>query len=302
MKSEPGLAERVLKKLPPLNGERFNLLYALFSFVIIPVIGTHIHLGLGFGVFGLIGLTVYIGEAWAFYYKTRLMRARILYGLTNGNPDKDVPPLPKLGCLINYGFVVRLCLRIIILVFSLMSLGLMNPNGGKPRPLALGILIVATIGEIFVMMFSWMESRLETADETNEERKTGEREWRKSNFPMISDEKLYWKEPLSDLFLFVSAMMYTHFFWTMSNNTFIGYIDQSHLEGSGGFGVLLVILFSNAVLSLFMLVPIRLAYWAIEAISLIDDKQRWRLRVSLIIAGVSMIAPVLIHYARVYWF
>jgi hypothetical protein len=289
-----------IAELIRLNGYKFNVLFGIIALFIVPMIPPYIDLQNSGFVVGLFALFMYFGEAWAFWYKTRLMRVRIVYQLTEGEAGRTVPPLPKLGYFVGFGFLLRFCFRFIFLLIALHTFGLMPDHSDQDiGGFAMTILILAALFEIFMLAVTWFESRLEKDDEEEQPQKA-ERIWREKNFPMLKDPNLLAKEGGADLVLFIAAMMFTHVFWTMSNNNFIESIDSSYAAGDWGVGVLLGMVIANFVLCLFMLVPIRLAYWVGESISTFTPQQRRSLRFSFLFAGLSVTAPVFIHFVKTY--
>lgn len=81
----------------------------------------------------------------------------------------------------------------------------------------------------------------------------------------------------------------------------MGYIDRSYSDGTSGTTVLLILLVSNFVLCLFMLIPVRLAYWVEESMKVLTVADRCELRLSLLLSGISLIWPVLQHYINIYF-
>lgn len=288
-----------IAELVRMNGYKFNVLFGIISLFVGASIPSYVDLrGSGFLV-GLIAVFMYFGEAWAFYYKTKLTRVRVVYVQTEGRITRTVPPLPALGCFVSYGFFLRLCFRTIFLIVALTTFGFMSESEEDIGGVAITVLILGILFELFLLGVSWIESRL-TKDDEEEEPQKEEQKWREKNFKMLKDPKLLAKEMGADFILFVSAMMFTHAFWTMSNNDFMDSIDHSYAIGDWGVGVLLSMVFFNFVLCLFMLVPVRLAYWVGESISTFTPQQKWRLRFSFLFAGLSITAPVFIHWVKVY--
>lgn len=283
-----------------MNGLKFNIVFGLSSIIVMPAIA-RLELKTSGPVIGIFAFVMYVCEAWALYYKVRLTRVRIVYERTGGSVTKDIPPLPPIGCFVSYGFLIRMCFRVLMLVIALGSLGLMDPVGDEdPSTVGIIIMIIGVLFELFVMCVAWFETRIDK-DEEEEDTVKVERAWRKTNFKMLDDPRLFMKELFSDIILFVAAMMFTHLFWTMSNNDMMDSIDRSFAYGESALSVFLVMFFCNFVLSMFMIVPMRLAYWIGESISVIDSKQKWKLRLSLLFAGISITLPVFSHWFRVYF-
>lgn len=282
-----------------MDGYKFNILLGLISFFVVPFIAKGIDLREGNIFVGIIGLIFYFGEAWAFNYKTRLARARVVRRLIDEKRWNPLTGLPKLGCMVSYGFIMRLCFRIAILAFSMMAFGGLQEET-DPHWIVITVLMIGVLFEMAILGYAWMDARLDPGEEGEKEKIDEESSWRKSALPMLDDENMFIKETFSDLFLFITALMYTHGFWTLSNGEMIASIDHSHVYGESGWSVFLLILLSNAALCLFMLVPVRLAYWVDESISTIEPAQKRKLRWSLVFAGLSMTAPPLVHFMKVY--
>ena len=162
-----------LAELVRLNGYKFNLLFGITCLFVTPYIVPHINIHAPGIVVGLLGLVMYVGDAWAFYYKTRITKVRVVYEMAGGDADKKTEPLPKLPWWVNYGFLVRFCFRMIFLIAALHAFGLMSDEQKDINGFALTILIIGALFELFLIAVTMISSGEGTEEEGKQSRKAG---------------------------------------------------------------------------------------------------------------------------------
>jgi len=140
---------------------KFNILFGFISLLIIPSLNKHVPLEKPTWWVGVIGILIYMSEAWATYYKITFLRAQLIYEKSKGDFHNlsIVPRSP--GNTIWFAFLMRLCIRFAIIIFSMMAFGYKN-NNDEPSIIIIIVLCCAVLFEIIIMMFTIYETRLYT--------------------------------------------------------------------------------------------------------------------------------------------
>lgn len=241
---------------------------------------------------GIAGLALYIAECWAFLYKLTIVRAEYLYGLSGGNADKRVGKTVNQGCMLFYAFLMRFVFRIILAMSCFFAFdGSLEED---PSTWMIIAMIVIVLFEVFVMLFSMYETHIfrDEEEEENENYWEGELKWRKKVFPKLMDEKKNLKLFFANSVLYLTAGIFTLFFWNNSNAEFVTFIQVSAKQNESVFFVLFSILLANIVLCLILLMPVRLAFWIEDKMNAENNGKIWKYRLSLVFAGASITYPV----------
>jgi hypothetical protein len=277
------------------------LLIFLISFISIP----SVKIGLVGEIFlGLCFLSLYFLETWAFNLKIRLSRARVLMELTDGDPKSPLTH-KSIGGLVWYGFLIRLIFRFLIMLIALNFLHLMRYEGKELSGWTLALLIIAMLFELYSLMIPMIDSGVDSYKERTEERRkraqVAEVKWREENFLYLRNKELIWKEPAADILLTLYAIIPIKFFWGMVNNTFSSYIIGNARDGWGpietAFGVAIPVF----ILSLFFLIPVRLAYWVGESIRVNSAAEKRHYYLSLCVACLVIMIPTLDTFWRTFF-
>lgn len=281
-----------------VSGIRFNYLLGGTS-----LIGLNVLANVEFKVvlmagLALLGLALYVAEGWAFLFKMNRISTRYYFDLTGGSTSKFVVNKEP-GCIIWYAFFVRMILRIVLVVVSLLTLA---GNPQNELPIWGGIIMGAVVlVELFFTLYVMFESQI---FKTSKEEIVSESEqnWRRKNFRLLTDLQLIRKEKVANIILFISALAINMTFWNTMNSDFMDFIHDSYVSGESGWLISFVILLSAFLLCLIMLVPVKLANWVEESIRVKNDQEQRKLRWSIAFSGIATISPTLIELTKVYVF
>ncbi len=289
-----------------LTGIRFNLFLGLISCFGFPILNPNIPLGTPSWWVALLGILFYVGELWAFNYKVRISRARILRRMTHNTPGLLNVSHDSTGCLIFYGFLMRFVFRIGMILVISGACG-MDVQGDEEDVSVLTTIVMITgvVFELIVFGYSLYETRVYSSkpksEQEEEEENESEIKWRTKHFPWLDDPKYPLKELGADMILFVFAILLTKAFWDPSNAGFVDFIRRSATDGTSGLVVFGGMIIANLTLCLFFLVPVRLAYWVEESMMVFSGRDRWKYTLSLIFAGFMITGPVWVEIFRVYF-
>lgn len=250
-------------------------------------------------------ILLYASEFWAFLYKIRIARVKQLYDLSKGNPSKRIGEIEEPGCMLFYAFLMRFVFR-----FAMIMLAITFFNGGdsdKEIPnWGIVFMIIVVLFELFNMMYSLYEThifRLKTDDDgemDEEEYWVKEKDWRTKMFKKLNAEKESSKLFFADLIILLSSSVITMLFWQGSNQSFIEFIKRSATQNESTLFVVLTVLISSAILCLFFLMPVKLAFWLEQKmhIDTVEEKRKYRL--SILFAGISITAPSWIQLIKTF--
>lgn len=254
---------------------------------------------------GLGWLIFYFAEPWAFNFKIRLSRIRILSGLTEGNPEK-IYKHKNMGGLIWFAFLIRLVFRFLILIIAFTILGVLPGPKEMPTWMLL-IYIFAMLFELSAIFWPIYTLRLDSGI-NKEEDKEGEKaeekmekEWRRENFPLLSRADTFPKELVADILLSLYAIVATKSFWNMINDTFTSYIISSARDGSGAFETAISTAIPIFILAFIFLIPVRLAYWVGESIRINTGVEKRHYYLSLCVATFFIILPTIQTFVKVFF-
>lgn len=281
---------------------KFNIFFGFASFFIIPFLNNSIPLGEPSWWVATIGLIIYLGEAWATFYKINVVRARIIWKKSNTNfSDLNVTTRTP-GNLIWFGFIMRLCLRFSIILLVLFAFGV-DMNQNDPSLFIIVILCLIVLFELFVMGFTMFESRAfgTTSKEEDEKDKTKDREeeqkWRTKMLKWKSDINFNKKEQLADIIIFVTATIGTNLFWNPMNSSFIDFINDSFINGNPVISILFFVI-AGYVVSLFFIVPLKIAYWTENAMKIENKKSKIKYLLSYLFAIIGVLQPTIFYIIK----
>jgi hypothetical protein len=257
----------------------------------------------GFGTVGRIFLGIawlifYIAEPFAFNYKVKLSKVRVLWSLTGGDPE-GTGDHAKIGNIVWFAFLIRLVFRVLILIIAFSILGVVHDGSGLPTWL-LWVYIIAVTCELFIFMWPLMTFNLSENTEKGNKAAKQEREWRRQNFPMLKAPDTLFKEFVSDILLSIYSLVAIRTFWNMINNTFSSYIISSAKEGSGPVETAIMVIIPVLILSAIFLIPVRLAYWIGESIRSRTASQKRHFYLSLLVAAMIIMLPTIRTFFRVF--
>jgi hypothetical protein len=287
-----------------MNAFQFNLYLGLLSLIGGFVLPLDLFLTLPGWLIVLILISLYIGEFWAFLYKLKTARLKYLFELSGGDPDKQVGPRLDPGCMMFYAFLMRFVFRVaVVMVAYIFVVG--EPEG-ELSGWAIGFMITVVLFELFNMLYSLYETRIfstQTDDSDEEDLKEewkNDLDWRKRLFPLLAKQNESVKLMFAHFILFFSGAAVSALFWDGMNKEFIGFIKRSAIEHESPWFVIIFTVLACAVLCLFFLMPVKLAFW-IERLMQADAPQEKRnYRWSVVFAGMTVTAPTLIQLIKTY--
>gem|GEM_PF-3983330 len=272
-----------------LNGTKFNFVFVIGILFFVSGDSTLFDTENPSKAMGIIALLLYAGDVWAFRYKVSLQ----LFRAKRGKPELNWR-IRLVKFIIGTGFLMRLCYRIFLLTFFLLAIDQMYVAGGATW-LARLVLVLGSLFELFLIFYSWIIPFDIDKDERKSIREFYARE------SSSGEERIQLKELVADIIIVLTAVFYTHLWWDMSNQAFIDWIDFNDTRGVSEIQTLLEVVILNLILCFLMLVPMRLAYWIGEATVARSVAQQQKMMWSLILASLSVTAPVFIHWLKVYF-
>ncbi len=273
------------------TGISFNLLVAAYSLLLAPFIADYIQFGRANIFVALFGVFIYVAEFFAMNYKLKVVRLRAETLRMQKHAREE---LPNPGCVIWYAVLMRMLFRIGFIMVALVAFGF-DPSAAEQPVMFTVMLILFILCEVFVLGYTWVESglfRTTPDDKWDEERDQKELEtWRKVNLPFKETEETRAKEFRADIVLQLYALMLLTAFWDTINESNKEYIIRSFNTHETALftGIMLFVIF--LVMAFFALIPLRMAYWIEESVSIYTSKERWRLRGSLLIAALMVFEP-----------
>jgi hypothetical protein len=162
-------------------------------------------------VTGIFFFLLYVAEFWAFLFKVRIARIRQIIEMTNGQIHSKKGSLDEPGCMVSYAFIVRLVIRYTFMMLSLSAFH--GDLSGDLPTWAIVIIIIATLFEVFNLMYSMFETRIfklikDDSDEKEvQEYWEEEIKWRDKHFLLLKNEKTPLKETISVIVLLISAFV-----------------------------------------------------------------------------------------------
>lgn len=250
-------------------------------------------------------LGLYCTEYWSFLYKIKSARVKQLFELTKGDPTKRIGELEEPGCMMFYAFLIRFVFRFAMVIFVILYFSGIEDDQEIPN-WGVVLMIVVVLFELFNLMYSMFELhvfRLKTDDDDEideEEYWLKERKWRTKMFNNYKNLPSPLKLILADFVLFLTSTVATMLFWQGFNQSFIEFIQRSSMENESSIFVILVVLVSSAILCLFFLMPIKLAFWIEQKMHVDSSSEKRRYRLSILFAGISITAPSWLQLIKTY--
>lgn len=247
-------------------------------------------------------IALFVGDYWAFVFRTKIIRTASLYELSGGVPSKRVGELSEPGCMMYYAFILRLVFRFSVALFSVM-LFTGSPDGEAPT-WAIILFILVVLFELFNLMYTLFELHIFRIryedDDSEDEYWEKEKAWRTKMFKKLNDPNLDLKMFFAGFILVISATAATAMFWDGANHEFVGFIQRSAKDGTSPLFVILLVLIACFVLCLFFLIPVRLAFWLEQLMNVKTKQDKLKYRLSILFAGFSITAPSLIQLVKSY--
>lgn len=280
---------------------RFNILFGFLSLFVIPLLNKNIPIGQPVWWVGIIGICIYISEAWATFYKLNFARAAIIEEKSNGH-FHDLTIVPRTpGTTLWYAFIMRFCLRFGIIIFSLMAFGYDTENT-EPSVFIMILLCCSVLFELFLMMFTMFETRVFSGSSKDEEdEKAEEQKWRTKMVQRVKEKNHLLKLKTADIIIFITATISTNLIWDPMNESMITFIDDQAKTGSLAFAVIFFVLVA-LIMSVLLLLPLRVAYWTESAMRADDTRSKLRYRLSYLFAVLCVFQPAVVFIFKTLFF
>jgi len=120
-----------------------------------------------------------------------------------------------------------------------------------------------------------------------------EKKVKKSNHPT--------KIILSDITLLTTATIGINLIWNPINETLLNFLEEQFKNESAVFGILFF-LFTGLLMGLFFLFPLKIAYWAGNAMRADNRKLKFKYMLSFLFAILSVLQPCIIFIFKKIFF
>lgn len=285
-----------------INPIQFNVYLGLSTILGFILTNSSINLNVPLWILAILSLFLYVGDFWAFVFKVRTARVRLLFDLSNGKPNKRVGKPIEAGCMMFYGFMMRMILRVILGMAVIMGFG--GSLDKDMNGLQMGFMITLVLLEVIYMLYSLYETHIfdaSTEDATESEREENwksEVVWRKKMFLKLRDPQIWKKELAANIILFITATVFTQLFWGNMNREFIDSLIRAEKFGDSITFEVVGILISTTVLCFFFLLPVRLAFWVEARMKAESPPEKKKYRWSIVFAGLMIISPTLVQIIK----
>ena len=212
--------------------------------------------------------------------------------------------LPSVGAVVWIGIVFRMFMRAAMLSISIAALRETSIQVYDMKSGGLSLWFLFLFPEFALTVYLMVTSnffnpypykQFEIEKEIRDSDKWADRELNKPHDGFIL------KELLSDIVLQIYSFMLFTALWDMINRTAIKMTENSFKAGHSAFDAGLNVFAMLFFLVIFALPALRLAYWIEGYATAFNDKDRWRTRLTFVIAAVVTIAPTIGCYFRLYF-
>ncbi|MES2837599.1 MAG: hypothetical protein V4667_08750 [Bacteroidota bacterium] len=288
-----------------MNSTRFNFMLGLLSIASFMLFRNVNFVSLSSNAFvAILLLLIYIADFWAFLFKLKIAKIRVLHKLTSGNPHVKIAMGREPGGLVFYAFLMRLVFRFALVLVIITAFG-GDFEKEEVSTFQIILMICVTLFELFNMLYSIFETHIyKLLGEDAETKKDiddyweSEKKWRSKNYPLAHNKNSVFKENIASAILLITAILVTNLVWTSFNNQFIEFIISSANNNDSAIATSLIVIISLSLLCLFFLMPIRLAFWIEEKMKIEKKTDKIRYRFSLFFAGISICTPSLIQLLK----
>lgn len=242
-------------------------------------------------------------EFFALNFKLKIIRIRAEERRIDHRNLTGEDIIPRPGKFVAFGLFVRMIARLGIIMISMTALGY-PATEEEMSPQGVIVLLFGFFIDMCGLIYIYLKSgfyRDVIEDVTEFKKEEIEiQKWNKINLPLASSIRYYWYEVISDIILHVYAIMLYTALWKYLNEYSIDRLYTIVREGGSAFAAFVDLFPMLLALSLFILMPLRIAYWLEDSMMAFSSKEKRGIIAVFIIVSVFSFAPTIVEFLSVY--
>lgn len=284
----------------------FFSLYGVYAITLAPKIVSLLKFGEKNIWVGIMGITIYILEIFAYKFKLHVIRFDSERKRAELSKYFDTPlRIPKAGIVIWFGVFLKSSFRVGLVIISLLSFGISFGHGHEMSGLGLTFLLISFLLEAFLFFYYYFYSpffipyplsKKEIVIQINESNK-----WLEAASHKYNSVKYFRLEFLSDIVLNLFAFMLYTAWWDYINDYGIKVIEASgvnFVSASATASKLCPMLIAE---SLVAIMPLRIAYWIKGMAISYSSNEKWKLGLSFLFAVLMTLSPIITRFIDIYF-
>jgi hypothetical protein len=283
-----------------LNGIYSYVLFCIYALTLSPIVSEYFNFG-GKNLFiAILGFSIFIGEFFAFKYKLKIIEieAELKRKTWFEKTGEDI--IPRVGYLIWYAFIMRLCFRMVIIMVSMTALGFDCNEKTMSIP---GLIVMLTAffldvcgaGYLYVTSTLFSDAPMNSRD--LKEEKKEQQEWNQTNFPKEETYRIYKRNNLyADIVLVVYGFIVYTSFWQFINDRGLLILEDAVVGNSDAENAFFQV-FPMLFFMIFVgLMPARLAYWIQDSVKVFSKKEKFMMYLTFLIASILTCLPCIVYF------